>query len=160
MAVYPVQARFGARICNYDPFGFADAAPWPLPIPVPTGPPGSVPVAIGSCASAFVQAVDAWDVPAPVLAAHDPAVGQFVHDHPVPERVVGVIDEYEYLEPETPDGRFGMFVIGVSPIGWRRPYHGEIIIGVPPGSAEGEIDVGVSFAAWDLFSWDDGSVWL
>ena len=32
-----------------------------------------------------------------------------------------------YLPADTPDGRLGVLTIGRSPIGWRRPFHNEII---------------------------------
>lgn len=44
----------------------------------------------------------------------------------------------QYIPGDTPDGRIGVLAIGTSPIGWRRPYHNAITLGVDPGDGETE----------------------
>ena len=149
MARFPVQMRFapynsigalgaafGWNACD----GYYDDGPLP-PLPTVQGPPGCVPVVIGTVPSGYAQVIAGTLEASPILAAHDPAVGALVRDTLLPAGIVGRQDEYEYLEPEIPDGRIGVLAIGISPIGWRRPYHEEIFLVVPAdGSGETELD--------------------
>ncbi|ARW16403.1 hypothetical protein [Komagataeibacter europaeus] len=44
----------------------------------------------------------------------------------------------QYIAASTPDSRIGVLTIGVSPVGWRRPYHRDITLGAQPGDGEVE----------------------
>ena len=136
MRRFPVQLRFQPYTPCSDKYG---AQPLP-PQPPIAGPPGCVPVPIGTLASGFEQRIAgaAAGVQSPVLAAHDPAVGQFIKTN-TPAAVLTLRNAYSYIPPNTPDGRIGVLAIGESPMSWRRSYHGEIFIGVPPGAGEFEL---------------------
>ena len=127
-------AAFGWNACD----GYYDDSPLP-PLPVVQGPPGCVPVVINTVPSGYTQTIQGTSVPSPLLAAGDPTVGAFVRDTLLPSGIVGRQNEYEYLEPELPDGRIGVLTIGISPIAWRRSYHNAITIGSAPGSPDVEL---------------------
>lgn len=44
----------------------------------------------------------------------------------------------QYIAANVPDSRIGVLAIGISPVGWRRPYHNQIMLGVNPGDGEVE----------------------
>ncbi len=95
--------------------------------------------------SGFVQALDA-------VAASQAAVPSYltasaglngVQLAGIAAAEIGAAQRGQYVPGFTPDGRIGVFAIGDSPVGWRRPYHGEIIPSVIAiGEAIGDLAIG------------------
>lgn len=88
--------------------------------------------------------------PQPALGANA-VLGQFLlgADFPDPSSAffrpsgltagtLGEQGQVRYIPLTTPDSRIGRFVIGRSPIGWRRSWHKDITPGVVPGDGETE----------------------
>ncbi|MFT9163809.1 MAG: hypothetical protein ABF504_01895 [Komagataeibacter saccharivorans] len=78
------------------------------------------------------------DAPAPVPSYLTPASSlNGVSANGLTPRDIANRDS-QYIPASTPDSRIGVLRIGVSPIGWRRPYHKNITLGAQPGDGEVE----------------------
>lgn len=75
---------------------------------------------------------------APLGPSRDPQVGAFIRDSMLVAGTLGGLGRPHYVPVNTPDGRIGRFVIGRSPIDWRRAVHKTITPGTPPGAGEVE----------------------
>jgi hypothetical protein len=75
---------------------------------------------------------------APLGVSRNPQIGMFIRDSEISAGSIGELGRAHYIPYATPDGRIGSFVIGKSPIGFRRQVHRTVTLGVPDGRGETE----------------------
>jgi hypothetical protein len=75
---------------------------------------------------------------APLGVSRNPQIGMFIRDSEISAGNIGEVGRARYVPVNTPDGRIGRFVIGKSPIAWRRALHKVVVTSATPGA--GEID--------------------